>query len=72
MPDFQSMHTLQENMGSPQVDNKLDQLKEKTNHLINKLYDNIAAECFSVDKFIVPAHGIANPELENPMNLFKR
>jgi hypothetical protein len=51
---------------------KNKELMEKTNSLINKLYDEIASHCFSLDKFIVPAHGIPTPQLENPMNLFKR
>ena len=59
-------------MEAPKVDNRVESLKEKVNQLINKLYDDIAQECFSLDKFIMPAHGIPTPELENPMNLFKR
>ena len=73
MPDFQSLHTLQEqNFEAPKADNKMEQLKEKVNQLINNLYDDVAQHCFSLDNFIMPAHGISTPELENPMNLFKR
>jgi hypothetical protein len=36
------------------------------------MYDEIAEKAFSMDKFILPIHGIENPQFENPMNLFKR
>lgn len=55
-----------------QIDKKLSQLKEQTNSLINGLYDEVSEKLFALDKFIIPVHGIAQPELENPMNLFKR
>jgi hypothetical protein len=44
-----------------QGDNRLERLKEEVNGLINKLYDDIATHCFSLDNFIMPAHGIATP-----------
>ena len=40
--------------------------------LINEMYDQIAQKAFSLDRFIIPIHGINSPEKENPMNLFKR
>ena len=36
------------------------------------MYDDIAEQLFQLDKFIIPIHGIAKPDYENPMNLFKR
>jgi hypothetical protein len=36
------------------------------------MYDDIAQKVLTVDRFILPAHGIPEPDQENPMNLFKR
>ena len=47
-------------------------MRDKTNFLINELYDEIANTAFDLDKFIIPIHGISKPDYENPMNLFKR
>ena len=49
---------------------RLDELKEEINNIINKLYGDITACAFSLDKYRIPIHGIPNPPLENPMNLF--
>lgn len=51
---------------------RLDKLNKAMNVLINELYDEIAMKVFSLDDFIIPAHGIQRPDSENPTNLFKR
>ena len=40
--------------------------------MINTMYNDLARKIFKLDKFILPIHGIPNPDFENPMNLFKR
>lgn len=39
---------------------------------MNELYEEIAQSAFSMNKFRVPIHGIAQAERENPVNLFQR
>lgn len=51
---------------------KISELKEKLNGLINQLYDDIAKKSLEMDRFRIPVYGIPNPELENPVNLFQR
>jgi predicted transcriptional regulator len=36
------------------------------------MYEEIADAVMHLDKFLIPAHGINQPDFENPMNLFKR
>jgi len=40
--------------------------------MINTLFDEIAKKIQNMDNFIIPVHGIPNPDKENPLNLFKR
>lgn len=51
---------------------KITRKKEQYNQMINEMYDEIAQKVLTVDQFIMPAHGIPDPDHENPMNLFKR
>ena len=50
----------------------LQELKQEINHIINTLYEEVAHVAMSMDKYRVPIHGIDNPEMENPVNMFKR
>ena len=40
--------------------------------IINKLYNEVCETAFNLDKYRIPIHGIQNPDIENPMNLFQR
>lgn len=51
---------------------RIDGVKSKSNEVINSLYDGIANKLIHLESFLIPLHGIPHPELENPMNLFKR
>ena len=51
---------------------KIETLKVKLNGLINQLYDDITKKAFAFDPFRMPLNGIAQPEFENPVNLFQR
>ena len=51
---------------------KITKKKEQYNQLINTMYDDISQKVLAIDRFILPAHGIPEPDHENPMNLFKR
>ena len=51
---------------------KIQKKKEQYNQMMNELYNEISHKVFTVDPFIMPAHGIPRPTDENPMNLFKR
>ena len=55
-----------------QVESRIESLKEKLNGLINQLYDAITKKAFELDPFRIPVHGIPQPSLENPVNLFQR
>jgi hypothetical protein len=55
-----------------QIKKNMEKLEQRLNLTINNLYDEIAYKLFKLDKFKLPIHGIPNPDLENPMNLFKR
>lgn len=57
---------------APETTSKLDDLKTQANDLINSMYEEIAEAVMHLDKFLIPAHGINQPNFENPMNLFKR
>jgi len=52
--------------------NQLQEYKKEVNTIINSLYEEIAQAAFKLDKFRVPLHGIDQPSLENPVNLFQR
>lgn len=45
-------------------------MKKEFNTIINQLYDEITDAAMNMDRFRVPLHGIQNPDLENPVNLF--
>ena len=49
---------------------RIRSLKVKINNLINELYDTILQATFKYDSHRVPFHGIAQPQFENPVNLF--
>lgn len=59
---------------SNNLQQKLNDLKQRYNSVIDSMYDEIATAIISteVDKYLVPVHGIPFPEKENPVNLFKR
>lgn len=42
--------------------------------MIDSMYDQLASAIISpeVEKYLIPMHGIPQPERENPVNLFKR
>ena len=52
--------------------NRLSKLKEHVNVLINQLFEDIVSSAQNYDPYKVPVHGIPHPEIENPVNLFKR
>ena len=49
---------------------KITDLKEKINALINQLYDEINNKALSLDQLRLPVYGISQPQFENPVNLF--
>lgn len=51
---------------------KLTELKKEMNSIINALYEEVANYAYSMDKYRVPIHGVSQPDLENPLNLFRR
>ena len=51
---------------------KLEGLKSDINIMINKIYNEVCNTAFNLDPYRIPVHGISNPEIENPMNLFQR
>lgn len=53
-------------------DSLMGTLKKEMNTIINALYEDVASYAFSIDPYRLPVHGIANPVLENPVNLFQR
>ena len=53
-------------------ESELKRLEEQLNKVINAMYNDLARQIFKQDMFILPVHGIPNPDQENPMNLFKR
>jgi DNA-directed RNA polymerase len=57
---------------SQQAEKRVQKVLEKTNEVINGLYDAVAQKVFQLDSFLIPYHGIPQPQKENPMNLFKR
>jgi hypothetical protein len=54
------------------IDKRLESIKDRSNEIINSLFDKIAMRLIQFDAFLIPLHGIPQPEKENPMNLFKR
>ena len=51
---------------------RLKKLKEHVNVIINQLFEDIVESAYKYDPHRVPVFGIPNPDLENPVNLFKR
>jgi len=51
---------------------RLKVLKTRINNLINELYELVLASSYKHESHRVPFHGIPNPSLENPVNLFQR
>ena len=51
---------------------RIGEIKEKLNGLINQLYDDIAKKALEMDRFRIPVYGIPEPSLENPVNMFQR
>lgn len=51
---------------------RINNLKEKLNGLINQLYDDIAKKAIDIDPFRIPVYGVPQPQFENPVNLFQR
>ena len=51
---------------------EVEELKQSYNLLIDQMYEEIAQKLYTLDRFMIPTHGIPSPKLENPMNLFKR
>ena len=51
---------------------RIGEIKEKLNGLINQLYDDIAKKALEMDRFRIPVYGIPEPNMENPVNMFQR
>ena len=49
---------------------KVNELRSGVNQTINMIYNDIAKECFDLDGYRLPYHGIPYPDQENPINLF--
>ena len=71
--DAQNMQTFVESKAAEvrnEHEEKIQTLKKEFNTIINQLYDEITDAAMNMDRFRVPLHGIQNPDLENPVNLF--
>ena len=51
-------------------EDRLTKLKQEINATINTLYEEILQAAMDLEQHRIPIHGIDNPTLENPVNLF--
>jgi len=54
------------------IDDRISTQTDKTNNILNTIYNDISQKAFTMNGYRLPAHGIPFPEKENPLNLFQR